>query len=572
MKKRKNFRPDWTESAPQEGSVRSIVKYGDPRAFKHPSDGWVAMMKREFSMSDDDFRNKTAEGNEMLVLKKPVTLKEKHIAAIRAIVGESNVASDDYSRVKYASGKTTEELMELRKGIIREVADIVVHPRDKGDVAAIVAYCNANSIPLTVFAAGSSVNFGVRPVHGGVSLVLSTHMNRLLELNETNQTARVQPGMFGPAYEELLNHAPESLGARRRYTCGHFPQSFEYSSVGGWVVTLGSGQASTCYGDACDLVISQEYVTPAGSFKTLDYPATATGPKVNDIMKGSEGTFGILVEVTMKVFRFMPENRRYFSFMFPTWGAAVDASREIMQGEFGLPAVYRISDPEETDRGLKLYGIPSFVDRYLVRKGYKPMERCLCLGTAEGDAGYTKLVAAKIRKICRDHGAICLTGYASKKWEKTRFTEPYMREDLQDFGIQIDTLEASVTWDNLHHLHQGVRAYIKSRPGTMCMTHASHFYPQGTNLYFIFLMKTSEVDEFRTFQRGVIESIVKHGGSLSHHHGVGRMMGPLMDEHLGREQMEVLRALKRHFDPNNIMNPGGQLGLDLPEEERKKLT
>jgi len=570
MKRKKTFKPDWTESAPKPGTIRSIVKYGDPNAYKHPSNGWVAMMMREFGMSDD-FSHKREEGGEQVVLEKPVMLKEKHITRITSIVGEENVATDDYSRVKYAYGKTTEELMELRKGIFREVADIVVHPRDKDDVAAIVSYCDKNRIPLYVFAAGSSVNFGVRPAKGGVSLVLSTHMNKLLEINEVNQTARVQPGMFGPAYEDALNHAPERVGTKRRYTCGHFPQSFEYSTVGGWVVTLGSGQASTYYGDAYHIVISQEYVTPAGTFKTLDYPATATGPKVNDIMKGSEGTFGILVEVTMKIFRYMPDNRRYFSFMFPSWEAAVDASREIMQGEFGLPAVYRISDPEETDRGLKLYGIPSFVDRYLIKKGFRPMERSLCLGTIEGDADYTKLVQRKIKKVCKSYGAICLTGYASKKWEKTRFTEPYMREDLQDFGIQIDTLEASVTWDNLHRLHQGVRAYIKSRPDTMCMTHASHFYPQGTNLYFIFLMKTSDVDEFRAFQRGVIDNIMKYGGSLSHHHGVGRMMGPLMDEHLGTQQMEVLRALKRHFDPNNIMNPGGQMGLDLPKTQRKNL-
>jgi len=572
MKRSKKFRPDWTETAPVPGTIRSIVKYGDPHAYKHPSQGWVDMMKQEFGMSDDDFSVRREEGNSPLTFDRSGSLKEKHISRIRQIVGEENVATDNYSRVKYSYGKTTEELMELRKEIIRETCDIVVHPRDKEDVAAVVTYCNENRIPITVFAAGSSVNFGVRPAKGGITLVLSTHMNKLLEISEANQTARVQPGMFGPAYEDVLNHAPERFGTKRRYTCGHFPQSFEYSTVGGWVVTLGSGQASTYYGDACDLVISQEYVTPAGTFRTLDYPATATGPKVNDIMKGSEGCFGILVEVTMKIFRFMPENRRYFGFMFPTWEKAVDASREIMQGEFGLPAVYRISDPEETDRGLKLYGIPSFVDNYIIKKGFIPMERCLCLGTIEGDADYTKLVMKKIRKICKRYGAICLTGYASRKWEKTRFTEPYMREDLQDFGIQIDTLETGVTWENLHAVHQGVRAYIKSRPGTMCMTHASHFYAQGTNLYFIFLMKTSDVEEFRSFQRGVIDHIVRYGGSLSHHHGVGRMMGPFMDIHLGPEQMEVLRALKKHFDPKGIMNPGGQMGLDLPVKERKNVV
>ncbi len=562
MLKTKFFRPDWTENAPAPGTFRSIFKYGDLHSFKHPSDNWYEMMKREFHLSDDDFLLKQEEGHASVILNRPPALTSLQIEHLKNLVGVQNVAIDDYSRVKFACGKTTEEMLELRQGIVREVADVVIHPRDKHDVLKIVAYCNDQKIPVTVYSAGSSVNFGCRPAKGGVSLVVSTYMNKLLEVNELNQTARVQPGMYGPAYEDALNHAPELFNTRRAYTCGHFPQSFEYSTVGGWVITLGSGQASTYYGDACDIVFSQEYVTPAGTFKTLDFPATATGPKINDIMKGSEGTFGILVEVTMKIFRYMPENRQRFSFMYPTWEAAVNASREIMQSEFGKPAIYRISDPEETDRGLKLYGMPGFVDKYLALRGFKPMQRCLSLGNVEGDRDYTKLVKRKLTRIAKQHGAISLGWYASKKWEKTRYTEPYMREDLGDYGILIDTLETGVTWDNLHRLHEGVRAYIKSRPDTMCMTHASHFYPQGTNLYFIFIASMTDPAEYRDFQKGIIDNIQKFGGSLSHHHGVGRMIGPWMETHLGKEQMAVLRALKQHFDPNNIMNPGGKLGLD----------
>jgi alkyldihydroxyacetonephosphate synthase len=254
--------------------------------------------------------------------------------------------------------------------------------------------------------------------------------------------------------------------------------------------------------------------------------------------------------------------------MYPTWEAAVNASREIMQAEFGKPAIYRISDPEETDRGLKLYGMPGFLEPILALRGFKPMQRCLSLGNVEGDKDYTRLVAHKIKQIARRHGAMYLTGYASHKWEHTRYTEPYMREDLGDYGILIDTLEAAVTWDNIHRLHEGVRSYIKSRPDTMCMTHASHFYPQGTNLYFIFVARMDDPEEFRIFQRGIIDHIQKYGGSLSHHHGVGRMIGPWMETHLGRQQLDVLRALKRHFDPHGIMNPGGQLGLDdiIPQQ------
>jgi alkyldihydroxyacetonephosphate synthase len=560
---KKRFIPHWAESAPPSGTFRSIFKYGDPHAFKHPSAKWYEMIKEEFGMSDNDFRTKTDEGLAQVRLDRPVTIDARDREQLEAICGKDNVTADDYSRVKYAYGKTTEEFMELRKGIVGDVADLVVHPRSKEDVRKIVEYCNQEKVPIYPFSAGSSVNFGVRPSRGGISLVLSTHMNKVLDINETNQTARVQPGLYGPAYENTLNRAPELFHTKRRFTCGHFPQSFEYSTVGGWIVTLGSGQASTYYGDAYDLVMSQEYVTPAGTFRTHDFPAAATGPKVNDIMKGSEGSYGILVEATMKIYRYMPGNTRRFSFMFPTWEAAVNASREICQGEFGMPAIYRISDPEETERGLKLYGMPGFVDMYLRKKGFKPMQRCLCLGNAEGQESFTENVKREIKMICKEHGAIYLTGYAARKWEHTRYTEPYMREDLMDYGVVIDTLETSVNWDNLHAVHQGVRNFIKNRPHTMCMTHASHFYPQGTNLYFIFLARMNDVDEFRKFQRGIIESIAENGGSLSHHHGIGRMIAPWMDRYLAQEQMSVLRALKKHFDPNNIMNPGGQLGLDL---------
>jgi alkyldihydroxyacetonephosphate synthase len=571
MPKSKPFRPDWSETAPPAGSYRAIFKYGDPARFKHPSDPWYAMLKAEFGMSDADFRHKRGEGRAPLVLERPCGLKSAQVEALAAIVGPANTSADVFQRARYAYGKSTEEMMELGQGLVREIADLVVHPRHKEDVRRIVAFCHREEIPVYVFSGGSSVNLGLRPARGGITLVMGTHMNRLLALNEINQTARVQPGLLGPAYETALNRAPEQLRARDRYTGGHFPQSFEHSTVGGWIVTLGSGQASTYYGDAADLVVSQEYVTPAGSFKTLDFPAAATGPKVNDIMKGSEGTFGVLVEATLKVFRYRPRNRRYFSFMYPSWEAAVNASRAVAQGEFGRPAVYRISDPEETDRGLKLYGIPSLVDRLLAKRGCLPGQRCLCLGTAEGDRDYTGLVKRKIRRIARRHGAVYLGGFGSRKWEKTRYTEPYMREDLHDYGIVIDTLEASVTWDNLHRLHQGVRRFIKDRPRTVCMTHASHFYPQGTNLYFIFIGRFDRVEDYRTFQAGILDRIQAFGGSLSHHHGIGRMIAPWIEQHLGKAQMDVLRALKKHFDPHTIMNPGGQLGLDLAPPERRNV-
>ncbi len=568
----KGYRPPWRETAPLEGSYRSIFKWGDPSGFKHPNEKLYREIKEVFGLADDDFRTPVDAGDEKVKLGRPVRLAKSKIDGIARIVGRENISSTDYDRLKYSAGKTVEEAMQMRQGKPGRVSDLVVHPRNKEDVKEIVKFCNRERIPVYVYGGGSSVNFGLLPAKGGVTLVMNTHMNKIVRLNELNQTVTVQAGIMGPALEDALNRAVETLGAKRNYTCGHFPQSFEYSSAGGWVATLGSGQSSTYYGDAYNLAVAQEYVTPAGSFATRDYPATATGPKVNDIMKGSEGTFGVLVELTLKVYRHMPDNRTRFGFIFPTWEAAVHASREVSQGEFGMPAVFRISDQEETHIGLKLYGIDGTpLDSAMKLRGFKPMELCLMLGSSEGHKSFTRNVKRNVKRICREYGGMYLTGFATKQWEPGRFRDPYLREDLQDFGIMIDTLETSVTWDNLHRVHQEVRKAVKARPKTICMTHASHFYPQGTNLYFIYIAKMDKLKEYVSFQDSIIEAIYRSGGSLSHHHGVGRMIGPWMERHLGREQMEVLRALKRHFDPRGIMNPGGQMGLDLKTKDWRKI-
>jgi alkyldihydroxyacetonephosphate synthase len=562
MVRKKRFLPDWSEEAPSPASYRAVFKLGDPHGFKHPGDSWVDMLREELGLTNDDFRQKHHEGREPVVIPERSKFSDEYVRHLVEIVGRENVAVDDFSRVKYSHGKTVEETLDLRRGLVRSAADAVVHPRNKEDVRRIVSYCDERRIPVYAYGGGSSVTLGIRPVRGGIVLVLSTHMNRVLEVNEKNQTARVQPGCMGPAYEAALNQAPEWFGTSLRYTCGHFPQSFEMSSVGGWVLTLGSGQASTYYGDVYDLVFSQEYVTPAGVLRTLDYPASATGPKVNDMMKGSEGAFGILVEITMKVFRYMPQNRRRFGFMFADWDAAVNAGREISQGEFGLPAVFRISDAEETEVGLKLYRFKdTILDRLITRLGYRPGKRCLCLGTAEGEKSYARHVQGRIRRICLRHRALPLGQLPVKRWERTRYTEPYVRDDLQDYGILIDTLETAVTWQNFHRLHAGVTNYIKQRPATICMAHASHFYPQGTNLYFIFVTKLDDVTQYKRFQEGIIDRILEHGGSLSHHHGIGKMIAHWMEAHLGKEQIEVLHALKRHFDPHGILSPGNLLVL-----------
>lgn len=560
----KKFTPDWTNTPPVPGSYRSIAKEGRRDQILLPTQEYFEQLKRDLNLDDSYFTHKQ-DGNQPLRNVPKTNLGEQLIDELRAIVGVENVQCDDYSRVKYSYGKLAEEIVSLKRGALHEITGAVVHPRDKFEVQKIVDLCNHMGIPIYVYGGGSSVNMGFRPVREGITLVLSTHMNKVLEVNELNHTCRVQAGCMGPQLEEALNNAPERFNTVHRFTNGHFPQSFEISSVGGWVLTLGSGQASTYYGEPYNLVLSMEMVTPAGIINTHDFPSTATGPRVVDMLKGSEGVFGVLVELTIKIFRYMPENRKYFGYMFRDWQSAVNAAREVCQGQFGLPAVFRLSDAYETEHGFQMYPQPPIVKKLLDMVGYKSGKRCVLMGTVEGERDFTKLVQRKIARIARQHGALSIGGGFAKKWERDRYESFLISEVISDFDIILDTIETSVKWDNVHHIHDAVLAYAHSVPGTFCISHMSHFYPQGSNLYFIFGVKGS-VEDYVRYRTALIDAMVNAGGSPSHHHGVGRLMHPWIERFLGKNEMDVLRALKRHFDPNNIMNPGNQLGLGVADE------
>ncbi|MBB6623594.1 FAD-binding oxidoreductase [Clostridium gasigenes] len=557
------FRPTWCEEIPPEGSYRSILKWGDKKEFKHPNDRLYSLMKKTFEMTDIDFKNTQKTGIEKVSFNKPITLTEDQIKHFEDIVGKENIKRDDYSRLQVAYGKTMIDLMRLREGIVENIPDIVIHPRSKEDIEKIVKFCNEELIPIYIYGGGSSVTRGVECVKCGVSLDMRVHMNKVIRFNEINQTITVEPGMSGPKLEETLNNAEKLFGAKRAYTCGHFPQSFEYSVVGGWVVTRGAGQNSTYFGKIEDMVICQEYITAIGTIKTQEFPANSTGPSIDEIMMGSEGAFGILVSVTVKIFKHMPENQRRFSYIFKNWDDAREAAREIMQGQFGFPSVFRLSDPEETDVMMKLYGVEeTIIDKVMIARGFKQNQRCMFLGFTDGEKSFTKVVRRKVHKICKKYGAMYTTGFVTKSWEHGRFKDPYLREDLQDYGIMTDTLECSVSWENMKYVHEGVREYCKSRPNTICMTHMSHVYPQGANLYFIFIAKMNDIDEYLKYQSGILDNIQKYGAAMSHHHGIGKMTAPWLEGQIGKNQMDVYKVLKKHFDPNNIMNPGGTLGLD----------
>jgi len=571
MVKENKFTPSWYEGELPEKSMRALFKWHEPRTFKHPNHGFYALIRDTLEMADTDF-DKPDLGLDHVPADIPCKLDSKHIRQFEGISGSENVFTSAYHRIRASYGAGMIDALRLRAGIIENITDMVIAPRDSDEIIQIVSYCDNHRIPLTVYGGGSTVTRGYEAPRGGICLDMSVHMVRVLDFDQVNQTITVQAGIYGPALEDALNHAPERFGTADRYTCGHFPQSFEHSSVGGWVVTRGAGQNSTYYGKIEDLVISQEYITPVGTFRTQDHPRAATGPDFDQIMIGSEGCFGVLTAVTLRVFKYRPHNTRRFSYLFKSWEAAVRAYREIMQGEFGYPSVFRLSDPEETDTAMRIYHIhDTIADKFLRIFGYQPMQRCLLLGTTDGDRDFTRLVKRKIHQVCTDNSGLQLTPFGvTKRWEHTRFTDPYMREDLNDFGIVIDTLECAVTWEQLPKVHAQVRAFVKSRPHTICMTHISHAYPQGANLYFIFVIRDTGINDYLTLQYGILDAIQASGAAMSHHHGIGKQTAPWLESQIGKECMDVIRLLKQHFDPHNIMNPGGTLGLDMDSVQKLK--
>lgn len=571
MAKHDEFEPRWITEPPPARSFRSLFKWGDPKEFKNPNRRLYALMKSTFGMSDEEFRAPTKPGFEPVPEDShPSRMPAEQREALTAIVGPENARTDLYSRLEVAYGKTMIDLMRLREGVVENLPDLVLRPRERSELRAIVDYCDRHRIPVYVHGGGSSVTRGFEAVKGGVTLDMRTHLKRVLRFDEENQTITVEAGMSGPELERILNDAPRTLGARRRYLCGHQPQSFEFTAVGGWVVTRGAGQCSTYYGKIEEMVLAQDYVCPSCELVTQEFPAAATGPDTDQVMIGSEGCFGVLYSVTLRVRRFRPENARRFSFVFRNWEEAKAAAREVMQGEFGFPSVFRLSDPEETDVALKLYGIEGTpIDTLMRLRGYAQGERCLLLGTAEGERGFARLVARKTAAVCRAHGAMSATGYVTRAWEHGRYRDPYLRDALQDFGVVTDTLECSVTWSNLEHVHAGVREFCHSRPHTLCMTHMSHCYPQGCNLYFIFIARMASLDDYRAYQAGILDAIQAHGATMSHHHGIGKMTAPWLEGQIGAAQLGLFRQLKAYFDPHGVMNPGGTLALDLPDSERR---
>jgi alkyldihydroxyacetonephosphate synthase len=484
---------------------------------------------------------------------------EGRLQALRAIVGEQNVRDGHSERVAHAAGKGYPDLIRLRAGEPAGAPDAVVLPGSHEEVRAVIELCARTSLAVVPFGGGTSVVGGVEPLRGAHEGVLALDMRRMggvIALDVESLTVAVQGGIRAPALERHL--------AARGLTLGHFPQSYEYVSLGGCAATRSAGQASSGYGAIEKMIMGLRLAAPAGDIQLPAVPASAAGPSLRQLAIGSEGVLGVISELSLRVRR-APRERVYEGVFFEDFAAGVEALRTLAQ-QHVAPDVARLSDESETRMSLALAGSGGVKGRlgraYLGARGYR--EGCLAILGFEGDAHGVAVRRKRGLAMVRQSGGLPVGRSPGEAWLKGRFSAPYLRDELLTHGVMVETLETATQWSNLRRLHGEVTKAIADAlsgcgtPG-LVMCHVSHLYETGASLYFTFIAarrSDDEIGQWRTVKEAASGAIVSGGGTITHHHAVGRDHAPWMEREVGATGVAALRALKRELDPDGIMNPG----------------
>ncbi|MBC7251414.1 MAG: FAD-binding oxidoreductase [Anaerolineae bacterium] len=502
---------------------------------------------------------------------RPPRLNPRQFSALHKLLSENAVRTDQRARIEHAYGKAYRDLVRLRAGHVPYPPDVVVYPDDEAQIASLLAWAADNDVAVIPFGGGSSVLGGVEPPADDrliITLDLA-RLDRVLSVDTTSRTARIQAGATGPELEAQLN--------AQGFTLGHFPQSFEFSTLGGWIATRSAGQNSIGYGKIEHMTQAVRVITPIGILETKDTPATAAGPSLLQLLLGSEGTYGVITEATMRIHP-LPQAQDYRGILFHSLEDSVAAFRDLMQHRQLHPAIIRLSDAPETAAyavmGHEHHGLRRLADtlleRYLKMRGYDlTTGSTLMLLGFEGDTPWVARQWNVALEICADYGGLSLGQTVGRSWRRERYAQPYLRDTLLGHGIMVDTLETATTWSNLLNLYTAmVQAMKKSitenggGPGYV-MTHVSHAYAQGASLYSTFLgRQVADPDplakqaQWQAVKRATTDAILAAGGTLTHHHGIGRDHAPWLEEEIGPGGMQVLRALKSTLDPAGIMNPG----------------
>ena len=479
-------------------------------------------------------------------------------AALVAASGPSALRIDLETRVGHAAGRGYADLVRLRAGDFSCAPDAVLVPDGPEQIPAVLDACAEHRVAVVPFGGGTSVVGGVEPLSGPHDAVITLDLSSLDgvgEVDEVSLTATLGAGLFGP-------RAEAELGARN-LTLGHFPQSFEYSTVGGWVATRSAGQASTGYGRIDELVEGLRLCAPAGELVLGPTPASAAGPSLLELAVGSEGALGVITEATLRV-RPAPAERIYDGWSFASFANGCEAFRALEQ-RGASPDVARLSDEEETRLSMAQAGegrTQRLGRAYLKARGRE--RGCLAIAGYEGSSDDVSHGQKRTGALLRAAGGVSLGRRPGRSWESGRFAGPYLRDVLMDRGIMAETLETAGSWSGLAGLREAVETALRStltERGTppLVMCHVSHLYPSGASLYFTFLARQeegAELEQWSAAKTAASEAIVGAGGTITHHHAVGRDHLPWMRDEVGDLGLALLRATKKALDPEGIMNPG----------------
>jgi alkyldihydroxyacetonephosphate synthase len=473
-------------------------------------------------------------------------LPDAVLRALESALGAEHVLVDRQARLLHTRGKSTPDLLRIRAGDGSDAPDAVLRPADHDEVVAVTEVCVRHRVALVPFGGGTSVVGGLAARRDGFSGVVAVdlgRLDRLVSVDVESGTAVLEAGLLGPQAEQLL--------AEHGLTLGHFPQSFEYASIGGFAATRSSGQASSGYGRFDALVMGLRVATPVGTLEVGSAPASAAGPDLRELVMGSEGAFGIITSCTVRV-RPRPAVRVYEGWRFESFAEGADAVRRLAQSG-ASPTVLRLSDEAETSVNL---ADPDSV-------GGDSAGGCLLLAGYEGDHARVDLMRSRVVEVLTGLGGRCLGEAPGQAWADGRFHGPYLRDALLDVGVLVETLETATFWSGLHTAYDQVKRALEAslaQQGTpaIVLCHISHVYENGASLYFTVAAKELDdpLAQWAAAKTAASDAIVAAGATITHHHGIGRDHKPWLGQEIGEVGIEILRAVKTRVDPEGVLNPG----------------
>ncbi|MFI8368190.1 FAD-binding oxidoreductase [Streptomyces sp. NPDC085466] len=477
----------------------------------------------------------------------PALADEARAALRTAVAAPDGLREDAESRIRHTRGKSTPDLLRIRAGEVEDIPAAVVLPAGHDEVLAVLSACADHGLAAVPFGGGTSVVGGLAPATKRPFVALDLRrMDQLLAVDEVSRTATLQPGLRGPRCEELLN--------AQGWTLGHFPQSFEWASVGGFAAARSSGQASAGYGRFDEMVLGLTVATPEGTLETGRAPRSAAGPDLRQLILGSEGALGVITAVTVRI-RPLPARRIYEGWRFASFEAGTAALRRLAQ-DGPRPTVLRLSDESETFVGLAQ---PDAIGSTELPQN----PGCMAIVGYEGTETETAARRAAAREVLLACDGEYLGEEPGDRWEHGRYNAPYLRDALLDAGAFAETLETAAFWSAIPGLYAAVRSALTdtlTEAGTppLVMCHISHTYENGASLYFTVVSAQGEdpVAHWAPAKRAANDAILAAGGTISHHHGVGTDHRDWYVEEIGPLGIRMLQAVKAEIDPSGVLNPG----------------